>query len=243
MPEMKIEVWSDFVCPFCYIGKRRIEQALEQFAHKDDVEVIFKSYELQPHIQSDENVSVYEVLARKMGTTVEQAKAMNDQMVETAKTVGLEYNFDEVKQTNTLEAHRLFKYAEKHGKGLAFMERLMRAYFTESRFLGRPDTLIELAEEIGLDGEKAEDVLVSDDFLEDVRNDQREAQQIGVQGVPFFVFNRKYAVSGAQPPELFQETLEKVWQEENETPSLQQIQPSADAACTDDSCEVKDDNN
>ena len=240
---MKIEVWSDFVCPFCYIGKRRLEQALEQFGHKDDVEVIFKSYELQPQIPSDESVSVYEVLARKMGTTVEQAKAMNDQMVETAKTVGLEYNFDEVKQTNTLEAHRLFKYAEQQGKGLDFTERLMRAYFTESRFLGRPDTLIELAEEIGLDGEEAEDVLVSDDFLEDVRNDQREAQQIGVQGVPFFVFNHKYAVSGAQPPELFQETLEKVWQEENETPSLQRIQPSADAACTDDSCEVKDDNN
>ncbi|SEB20923.1 Predicted dithiol-disulfide isomerase, DsbA family [Thalassobacillus cyri] len=240
---MKIEVWSDFVCPFCYIGKRRLEQALETFAHKEDVELIFKSYELQPQLPSDENVSVYEVLANKMGTTVEQAKAMNNQLVETAKTVGLDYNFDHAKQTNTLDAHRLFKYAEKQGKGLVFTERLLRAYFTESRFLGRPATLIELAEEVGLDGEEAEEVLVGDDFLEDVRNDQREAQQIGVQGVPFFVFNRKYAISGAQPPELFQETLEKVWKEENETPSLQQVQTSTDAACTDDSCNVPEDHN
>lgn len=235
---MKIEVWSDFVCPFCYIGKRRLEQALEEFGHQDKIDVSFKSFELQPHLPSDQNVSIHEMLAKKMNTTPEQAKAMNQQVIASAATVGLDYQFDEMKQTNTLDAHRLVKYADSVGKGGELTERLLSAHFLESKFLGEDETLLDLATEVGLNREEASKVLSSSDYLDDVRLDQQEGQQLGVQGVLFFVFNRKYAISGAQPHEAFVQTLQKVWEEENQSSPLQHIQTDSDATCTDDGCEV-----
>lgn len=212
---MKIEVWSDFVCPFCYVGKRILENALDKFEHKDEVDVIFKSYELDPSTESDESVHFAEALAKKKNMPLESIKEMNDSIIMRAKEVGLNYNFDNMKQTNTVDAHRLAKYAETQGKGDAYTERVLKAHFEESEFIGSHDTLVRLASNIGLDETEARDVLESGKYLDAVRADQSEATQLGVQGVPFFVINRKYAVSGAQPEEMFVQTLEKIWAEEH----------------------------
>ncbi|WP_455675172.1 DsbA family oxidoreductase [Pradoshia sp.] len=236
---MKIEIWSDFVCPFCYIGKRLLDQALDTFEHKEQVEVIYKSYELSPDAKSDESISVHEMLAKKMGVTAEEAKSMNNRVIEHAASVGLHYQFDSMKQTNTLDAHRLLKYAETVGKASVYTERLFRAHFTESAFIGSRETLLRLAQEAGLDQVRAEQVLSSDAYTSDVRRDQLEGQTIGVKGVPFFVFNRKYAISGAQPLELFEETLNQVWNEENNLSAGPRIESNGDV-CTGDSCEVEE---
>lgn len=212
---MKIEVWSDFVCPFCYVGKRILENALEKFEHSDDVEVTFKSYELDPTSVSDKSVHFEEELAKKKNMSLDNIKEMNESIILRAKEVGLDYNFDNMKQTNTLDAHRLMKYAETQGKGDAYTERVLKAHFEESEFIGSQETLVRLATEVGLDESDSRGVLESGKYLDEVRADQSEATQLGVQGVPFFVINRKYAVSGAQPEELFLQTLEKVWAEEN----------------------------
>lgn len=214
---MKIEIWSDFVCPFCYIGKRLLEQALENFSHKDQVEIIFKSFELDQNVRNDQSISVHELLAKKYGMSVEKAKAMNAQVIQKAATVGLAFNFDETKQTNTLNAHRLAKYAESKGKAAQLTERILKAHFTESQFIGSDEKLIKLAVEVGLNQEEVQKVLTSNAYLENVRADEMEANQIGIRGVPYFVFNRKYAVSGAQPVEVFKNTLEKAWQEAAES--------------------------
>lgn len=235
---MKIEVWSDYVCPFCYIGKRTLEQALENFPHKDEVQVSYKAFQLDPNTKSDENISVHEALANKYEISVDEAKAMNNQLVARAAEVGLTYNFDQVKQTNTLDAHRLAKYAETKGKGKEMAERLMKGYFTESKFLGKLDTLIELAVEAGLDREETETVLKTGGFAASVQEDQAEAAKLQVQGVPFFVINRKYAISGAQPVTAFADTLQKVWEEENKAAPLQQIDTGQGAVCTDDHCDI-----
>ncbi|MED1203792.1 DsbA family oxidoreductase [Heyndrickxia acidicola] len=235
---MRIEVWSDFVCPFCYIGKRTLEQALEKFSHKDQVEIVYKSYELQPDLKSDLNVSVDEMLAKKMGMTINQAKEMNKQVIQRAAEAGLKYNFDQMKQTNTLDAHRLAKYAEGKGKGAELTERILKAHFTEFQFIGSHETLINLAAEVGLDREESQKVLEGKDYLEEVRAEEAEAAQIRIQGVPFFVLNRKYAISGAQPIGVFINALEKVWEEENQFSPLQPIQSKEGLVCKDDNCEV-----
>lgn len=214
---MKIEIWSDFVCPFCYIGKRLLEQALENFSHKDQVEIIFKSFELDQNVRNDQSISVHELLAKKYGMSVEKAKAMNAQVIKKAATVGLAFNFDQTKQTNTLNAHRLAKHAESKGKAAQLTERILKAHFTESQFIGSDEILIKLAVEVGLNQEEVKKVLTSNAYLENVRADEMEANQIGIRGVPYFVFNRKYAVSGAQPIEVFKNTLEKAWQEAAES--------------------------
>ncbi|MGY0695014.1 DsbA family oxidoreductase [Virgibacillus sp. FSP13] len=238
---MKIEIWSDFVCPFCYMGKRRLENALEQFSHKDDVTIEYKSYELDPNAEKNPGKSIHELMAGKFGSTIEKAKSMNDNMASQAAELGLTYNFDTMQHTNTLDAHRVAKYAERKGKGKEMTERLLKAYFTDSKHIGDPETLKELAGEIGLDTDAINTLLQSDDYLAKVRADEEEAKQIGVQGVPFFVFNEKYAVSGAQPTEVFTEVLDKVWEEESEKPTLQSLNPkkSETTYCTDEGCEVE----
>jgi predicted DsbA family dithiol-disulfide isomerase len=235
---MKIEVWSDFVCPFCYIGKRLLEQAINKFSHKDQVKVLFKSYELDPYGESDTSLSVDEVLAEKYNMTMEQVKTMNEQVIQKAVTVGLNYNFDTMVQTNTLDAHRLAKYATKAGKGAELTERILKAHFTESKFIGDKDILTELAVEVGLEQNEVKRVLSGNDYADAVRADEKEAKQLGVQGVPFFVFNRKYAISGAQPLDLFMDTLEKVWREENQSSSFEQIHRREGAICTNEGCQV-----
>jgi len=210
---MKVEIWSDFACPFCYIGKRRLESALEQFAHRDDIEVEFRSFELDPNAKRDVDYNVNEMLARKYGMTVEQAAANNRNLTEQARAIGLEYHMDKSVLTNSFDAHRLTHYASQFGKRNEMAERLFKAYFTDGLHIGDHETLANLAAEIGLDREGALAALTGSDFSEEVREDEQFAAQIGVRGVPFFVLDRKYAVSGAQPTEVFLDALEKAYSE------------------------------
>ncbi len=235
---MKIEVWSDFVCPFCYIGKRRMETALEDFPHKEKVCVVYKSYELDPDADRNPEMNMHELIAKKFGMSVEKAKKMNEDIGKQAEEVGLTYNFDHMKSTNTFDAHRLAQYAAKHGKGKEITERLLYAYFTESKLISNHETLIELANEEGLDPKEVGKLLELNKYANVVREDEDQAQQIGVQGVPFFVFNEKYAVSGAQSTEAFKEVLEKVWEEESKTPEIQSLTPknAETTYCTDEGC-------
>ncbi|QFT89147.1 DSBA-like thioredoxin domain protein [Bacillus sp. THAF10] len=237
---MKIEIWSDFVCPFCYIGKRRLEAALEKFPHREEVKIEFKSFELDPTAKVDPDFTVYEMLAKKYGMPVEEAKRMSANVAKQAAEVGLTFNFDTAITTNTFDAHRLAKLAESKGVEKVVTERLMQAYFTDSEHIGDREYLKELGTSIGLEEAKIEEVLESDAYEKEVRFDQQEAREIGVQGVPFFVFNSKYAISGAQPGEVFLEALEKVWEEENGKPTLQAFESkkkSDTSYCSDDCCE------
>lgn len=242
---MKIEIWSDFVCPFCYIGKRRLEAAIAAFPQKDQVKVEFKSFELDPNAEKNTGQSIHELLAKKYGRTVEEAKKMNEEMGKQASSAGLEFHFDGMKPTNTLDAHRLAKFSESKGKADVLTERLLKAYFTDSEDIGDHAFLVDLAEEAGLDRQEAEAILKGSAFENAVRSDEEEARNIGVQGVPFFVLNRKYAISGAQPVEVFADALQKVWEEEVAQSALQPIgaENTDGMVCNEDGCEIPGSNN
>jgi predicted DsbA family dithiol-disulfide isomerase len=236
---MKIEVWSDFVCPFCYIGKRRLEKALEQFPQKDQVEVVFRSFELDPNAKKSYDMTIHEIIAKKYGITIEQAKKTNEDIAKQAEAVGLTFRFESMLPTNTFDAHRLDKYASEHGKMLEMTERLLKAYFTDSKHISDYAVLAELASEIGLDREEVKHVLESNRYSEEVRKDEEEAAQLGIRGVPFFVINSKYAISGAQPTEIFLQALEKVWEEENSATPLKSLtQEDAGGQCADGNCRI-----
>ncbi|MDT8716891.1 DsbA family oxidoreductase [Clostridium sp. 19966] len=242
---MKIEVWSDFVCPFCYIGKRRLENALDKFEHKDEVEVVFKSFELDPEAKKKYDESIHEIIAKKYGISVAEAKASNDQLVAQAKALGLDYNFEDIKPTNTFDAHRLYHYAKAQGKLKEFSERTLKAYFVDSLNISDYNVLADLASEVGLDREKALKVLEDNEYSEDVRKDEQKAAQLKISGVPFFVFNDKYAVSGAQPSDLFLEVLDKVKKEELSSPMIEFLsrqqendEASEAGSCADGKCSI-----
>ncbi|WP_405108317.1 DsbA family oxidoreductase [Paenibacillus sp. FSL K6-1217] len=240
---MRIDIWSDYACPFCYIGKRRLEHALSQFPDRDKVEVVFRSFQLDPNARKDETRDIHELLAGKYGMTREKAQAMNAQLAEQAQDVGLEFNFDTIRSTNTFDAHRLSHYAAAEGKAPQLTERLLRAYFTDSLNLGDRQVLAELAAEVGLDQAKVAAVLDSEAYGDKVHADIEQARQLNITGVPFFVFNNKYAVSGAQPGPVFTEVLDTVWAEEQNTPVLQVVgKPESKAAaadgCDDGSCSI-----
>lgn len=225
---MKIEIWSDVVCPFCYIGKRKFEKALEGFNQKEEVEIEWKSFQLDPEMAPAKGISVHQYLADRKGVSLEKGKEMNDYMTKMAKEVGLEYDFEKAVISNTLNAHRLLHFAKTKGLQNEAKERLFASYYTMGRDLGDKETLVLIAQEIGLDPVAVSTMLESDAFVNEVKIDQYNASQIGVQGVPFFVFNNKYAVSGAQPSSVFSEVLEKVWQEEQPLVNL----GSTDGTCT-----------
>lgn len=235
---MKIEVWSDYVCPFCYIGKRRLEEAIQSSGLAKNIEVQFKAYQLDPNTPAISDKSTYEMLAEKYQTTPEAAKQMTTSVKQQAQTVGLEYDFDRIKPANTFDAHRLAKWAEAQGKPAEASERLLKAYFIEAQEIGRHEVLLNLIEEIGLDRTLAAEVLTSNAFESEVKRDIEEGMSLGVQGVPFFVINRKYAVSGAQPAEAFEEALRKVAEEEGISPTLQTLGQKDSGICKDDSCEI-----
>jgi predicted DsbA family dithiol-disulfide isomerase len=210
---VKIEVWSDFGCPFCYIGKRRLERALESFSHRDEIELVYRSFELDPGAPKDTESSIHELLAVKYGLSLEQAKESNRNVAQQAQTEGLTYNFDTIIPTNTFDAHRLAHYAGEQGKAKEMTERLFQAYFTDSLHIGDRDTLVRLAEEVGLDGAAVREVLEQNTYADAVREDENEARRLGIRGVPFFVLHGKYAVSGAQPLEIFQGALLRAWED------------------------------
>jgi predicted DsbA family dithiol-disulfide isomerase len=208
MAPLTIEIWSDVVCPWCYVGKRRIEKALAAFEHRDEVEVVWRSFELDPNAPPARAKTSAEHLADKYGMTVEQAEGTNDQMTALAASEGLEYHLDRTRGGNSFAAHRLIQRAHEEGHQDAMKERLMRAYFTEGEAIGDRDTLVRLAGDVGIDGEAA---LTDEQYAAAVRGDEELAARIGIRGVPYFVLGRRYGVSGAQPSEILLQALDKAW--------------------------------
>ncbi|MCO6147502.1 DsbA family protein [Flavobacterium sp. NRK1] len=210
---MKIEIWSDIMCPFCYIGKKRFDAALEQFEHKDKVQVEWKSFMLSPELKTDPSKNINQMLAEHKGISLEEATGMNDYVTNMAAQAGLTYNFNKTVVANSFNAHRFSHFASQYGKQNEAEEKLFAAYFTEGRNIDDAQTLIEIAIELGLDTEKLAKAMSSGDFADEVVADIHEAQELGIRGVPFFVLNRKYAISGAQETAAFLETLEKAYAE------------------------------
>jgi len=208
---MKVEIWSDVMCPFCYIGKRRFEQALQGFAHQNEVEIEWKSFQLNPAMVTEPGVHIDEYLAKAKGISLERAQQMNDYVTKMAAEAGLTYNFDKAVVANSFRAHRYSHLAKSHGLGVQAEDQLFKAYFTDGKNTDDVATLVELGRELGLDAGEAKQALESSAFADEVKHDIAEAQYLGVQGVPFFVFNRKYAVSGAQEVPVFEQTLEKAF--------------------------------
>ena len=215
VPKMKVEVWSDIMCPFCYIGKRNYEAALEQFVDRNNVEIEWHSFQLDPTIpaHNEKKASVYQYLADRKGISYEQSVKMHERIIQTAKAAGLTYHLDKAIVANSYDAHKMIQLAKTKGLGDAAEERLFLAYFTEGADMGDPEQLLKLGKEIGLTESDILGALDSDEYAYMVKQDIQEAQSIGVTGVPFFVFNRKYAVSGAQPPQIFLQTLEQSFKE------------------------------
>lgn len=210
---MLVEIWSDYVCPFCYIGKTKYESALAQFEHKDSVVTELRSFELDPNADSSASMSTYEMLSRKYGMSVEQAKAASDNVAQQAAAVGLTFRMEGTLTLNTFKAHRLAHYADEQGKGAAMSARLLKAYFTDNLNIDNDEQLAELAAEVGLDKDETMQVLQSNRFAGKVREQEQEGSSLGIRGVPFFVIDRKFAISGAQQPEVFLETLKRAWAE------------------------------
>ena len=209
---LTVEIWSDVVCPWCYIGKRRFEAALRAFDHADEVTVMWRSFELDQEAPILAEGTATERLAAKYGMTLERATQLHAEMTERAAAEGLDFRFDLARGGNTFDAHRLIHLAATYGHQAAAQERLMRAYFMEGEAIADPETLIRLVAEVGVDPEEARDVMNTDRFAEDVREDELLASQLGIQGVPFFVLDRRYGVSGAQPPEVLVQALQQAWE-------------------------------
>lgn len=235
---MKVEIWSDFVCPFCYIGKRQFEIGLEQFEHKEEVEVLFRHFQLDPYAKKNTGMDIHQVLSSKHGVPYEKAKVLNNQLKQKAKDVELDYQFDTMIPTNSYDALRLSYYAKEKGKIREFMERILKAHFTDSLDIGDHATLAQLTSEIGLDGNEALDVLANDKYSENIAADRAEGSKIGIQGVPFYVVNDRYVISGAQPSEVFLETLQQVWKEEYANTKVEEhkLESSLDDYCSDGTC-------
>ena len=211
---MKIDIWSDIMCPFCYIGKRRLEGALQDFEHKEDVVINWHSFQLDPIMKSHPGVSIHDYLAERKGQTREWSLKMHQQMTENAKQEGLIYNFDIAVIANSFDAHRLIQMAKTHDLGDAAEERLFKAYFTDGKNMSDHATLIDLGSEIGLDKNEVASMLQGNDFANEVHEDIAQAQRYGINGVPFFVLDNKYGISGAQPKEVFQQAFQQAWTEQ-----------------------------
>ena len=205
---MKIEIWSDVVCPWCYIGKRRFEKALAAFAGADDVDITWRSFQLNPDHPKGLRQPAAEALAEKYGVSREQARGMHDNVTAIAAEEGLAYDFDRYMTVNTFDAHRLTHLARVHGLGAALHERFLRAQLVEGEILDDPATLVRLAAEVGVPADEARRVLASNAYAADVDADTHELLALGGNGVPFFVIDRRYGISGAQPVEVFLSALE-----------------------------------
>ena len=212
-----VDVWSDVMCPFCYMGDALLAQAIERFPHGPSVEVTYHSFELMPELPVGEAVDLHELLVRKRGFPREQAEAMNAQVAARGAKLGLDYRFDKAVATNTRAAHRLTHFAKSAGRQREMVDRLFRAYFTEGRNVGSHDELADLAAEVGLDRTGALAALDTRAFEQEVKADLRRARELGITGVPFFVFNNTYGLSGAQPVESFLQALHTAW---NARPAL-----------------------
>jgi predicted DsbA family dithiol-disulfide isomerase len=208
---MRVEIWSDIACPWCWIGKHRFETALAGFEHRDEVEIVWRSFELDPDAPPEREGDRTERLARKYGTSREQAEAMERHIAAEAAKEGIELRFDIARGGNMFDAHRVVQLAKAHGRQDEVKERLMRAYLGEGELLSDPATLERLAMEAGLPGDEVAELLAGERFAAEVRDDERTAAELGISAVPFFVADRAIAASGAQPPELFAKLLSRAW--------------------------------
>jgi predicted DsbA family dithiol-disulfide isomerase len=208
---MDVEIWSDINCPWCYIGKRRFEKALSQFEHADDVTVTWRSFELDPDAPAEVVGRGAARLAEKYGVSLERARAMEQNVIDTAAGEGLEYDLANARLGSTFDGHRLIHLAQRHGLQDAMKERLFRARFIEGKLVSDHETLVELAVEVGLDADETRAMLAGDEFAAEVREDEATAQLFGISGVPMFVVDRAFGASGAQPPEQLLALLRQAW--------------------------------
>ena len=240
--DMKIEIWSDIACPWCYIGKRRFEDALDGFAHRDDVDVQWRSFQLDPSLPDHFDGTETEYLSQMKGMPAAQVRQMFDHVTEQAAGVGLNYDFDSIVVANSFTAHRFLHFAKTHGLMSEAKEMLLSGHFEKGRDIGDVDYLAEVGREIGLDLDEVRRILATDEFSDEVRADISEARALGANGVPFFVIDRKYGISGAQPAEVFSQALETAWDEGQKLTVLGGTPQSAGkdfavgAACGPDGC-------
>lgn len=216
---MKVQIWSDVQCPFCYIGKRRFEEALSVFDHSKKIEIEWKSFLLNPTLKTDPNISVYQSLADSKGWQMDYAKQVTGQVAEMAAQVGLNFNFDQAVVANSFNAHRLSHLAKQYNKGDALEEQLFKAYFTEGKNIDDAGVLTEIALSVGLDETEVKETLSTNAYTDDVNRDVYEAQTLNIRGVPFFVVDNRYAVSGAQASEVFLNTLQTAYTEWQKQPA------------------------
>ena len=235
---MKIEIWSDIACPWCYVGKRRFEQALARFPQRDALEITWRSFELDPEAPARHDEPLNELLAKKYRVPVAQAEAMNARLAGEARKEGLDFNLDRVIVGNTFDAHRLLHLAATLGVREALVERFFRGYFTDGAALGDHETLVRLATEVGIPADRARATLASDEFAAAVRADEARARGFGIGGVPFFAIDERYGVSGAQPPEAILGALEQAWRESQATSVLTPVGNADAAGCADGSCAI-----
>jgi predicted DsbA family dithiol-disulfide isomerase len=226
-----VEIWSDIACPWCYIGKRRFEAALTRFEHRDEVQVSWRSFELDPEAPAERTGDRAARLAEKYGMSVEQARAAEQQMTDVAAGEGLDFRFDLARSGLTFDAHRLVHLAADHGLQDAMKERLLRDYFAEGELMSDHATLIRLAREVGLAGSEARETLAGERYAEQVRDEERLAVQMGISAVPTFVIDRKLGASGAQPPDALLDLLRQGWAARDPVPVL-----AGGEACGSDGC-------
>ncbi|GAB4018204.1 DsbA family oxidoreductase [Spirosoma koreense] len=229
--KMSVDIWSDVMCPFCYIGKRNFEKALAEFPARDSLEVVWHSFQLNPNLMYQPNKRFYDYVAELKGQTREWSIQVHKILVQTAKDAGLDYRLDQAKITNSLDAHRLIQLAKKYNLTNELEERFFRAYFTEGALLSDHQTLLALSTEVGLQPAEVKQVLQSDQYKDDVRQDAQRVRQLGATGVPFFLFNQTQAVSGAQQPNVFAQALAAAYEQWLQT-NREKIDIVEGAVCT-----------
>ena len=233
---MKVDIWSDTRCPFCFIGKRNFEKALQTFSQNDKVEVNWHSFQLDPNMKTDLTKNHYEYLSEIKGFPMPQIMQMHENLIQSGKNAGVEFNFDDVKVSNSFKSQMLVQLAKEKGKANEMEELLFEAYFKQGKDIDDVAVLCSIGKEIGLTNEEVGNAVHSPEIAKLVKNDIFAANSLGIKGVPFFIFNEKYGVSGAQPTDLFSEVLEKSWSEFSENGDQLNIITEGDSCETDGNC-------
>lgn len=233
---MKVDIWSDTRCPFCFIGKRNFEKALQEFSQNDKVEVNWHSFQLDPNMKTDLTKNHYEYLSEVKGFPMAQIMQMHENLIQSGKNAGIDFNFDDVKVSNSFKSQMLVQLAKEKGKATEMEELLFEAYFKSGKDIDDVEVLSEIGNKIGFSNEEIQNAVNSEQLSDLVNNDISEASNLGIRGVPFFVFNQKYAISGAQPTHLFSEVLEKSWSEFSESNSELKIIEEGDSCDVDGNC-------
>ena len=234
---MKINIWSDVRCPFCFVGKKKFEKALEKFPHSEKLEITWHSFQLDPQLITQPDVNPYEYFAKAKGITLERAKAMHEGAAMAGKEAGIDFNFDDSKVANSYKAHLLIQLSKTKNLANEMEEALFEAQFLDGKNIDDEETLIQLAKSIGITEDEAKNALQSDELGYLVKQDMQLAAQLGINAVPFFVINDKYGISGAQQPELFLEALEKTWEEFSSCDKGLQLINSGESCDIDGNCD------